>query len=55
MEIDPKTVALMRSAGIQFVVNARAPGGRMTIVLEPLEVPAFVRDPDQGVADHFGS
>lgn len=26
----------------------------MTIVLEPREVPAFVRDPEQGVADHFG-
>lgn len=54
MTLDKDTIDAMAAARIQFIVDVPAPGGNMSLILRSEEVPRFVTDRDQGIADHLG-
>lgn len=52
--VDMTTIQTLASAKVELVVNYKTVWGGSTVVLEPSDVGAFLRDRDQWVADSLG-
>ena len=54
MKVDADTVSAMALAGIEFIAPVQRPGGGTRLNLDPKDIPAYMSDPANFIANSMG-